>query len=118
MGLFRDKSIQLLIATDVAARGIDVTGITHVINYELPNVAETYVHRIGRTARAASEGTAYTFITEKEQQKFARIEKLLGKEVTKVKVPEQFGPTPAYSPKTTRPEQRRRFSGKPSNSRR
>lgn len=110
---FKNKRLKILVATDLLSRGIDIEDIDLVINYDVPNDGEDYVHRIGRTARAASEGTAYTFITEKEQQKFARIEKLLGHEVTKAKVPEQFGATPEYSPRTAKPEQRRRFSGKP-----
>ena len=59
MGQFRDKSLQLLIATDVAARGIDVQGITHVINYELPDDVEVYTHRSGRTGRAGNRGIMY-----------------------------------------------------------
>ena len=110
---FKNKRLKILVATDLLSRGIDIEDIDLVINYDVPNDGEDYVHRIGRTARAASEGTAYTFITEKEQQKFARIEKLLGKDVTKVALPEQFGPAPAYNPHGQRPEQKRRYSGKP-----
>ena len=81
MGLFRDKSIQLLIATDVAARGIDVTGITHVINYELPNVPETYIHRIGRTGRAGASGISFSFCDAEETAELKDIHKLLGKPI-------------------------------------
>ena len=73
-----------------------------VINFDVPNDGEDYVHRIGRTARASNEGTAYTFVSEKEQQKFAAIETLLEKSVTKAQVPEQFGETPAYNPRPLR----------------
>ena len=96
---FRNKKLKILVATDILSRGIDIEDIDLVINYDVPNDGEDYIHRIGRTARAASEGTAYTFVTEKEQQKFAQIEELLGHPVTKAIVPEQFGPTPAYNPK-------------------
>ncbi len=99
---FRNKKLKILVATDILSRGIDIEEIDLVINYDVPNDGEDYVHRIGRTARAASEGTAYTFITEKEQQKFAQIEELLGHAVTKAAVPEQFGPTPAYNPRAGR----------------
>lgn len=99
---FRNKKLKILVATDILSRGIDIEEIDLVINYDVPNDGEDYVHRIGRTARAASEGTAYTFITEKEQQKFGQIEELLGHPVTKAAVPEQFGPTPAYNPRAGR----------------
>jgi ATP-dependent RNA helicase RhlE len=100
---FRAKRIKILVATDILSRGIDIDDIDLVINFDVPHDGEDYVHRIGRTARAAAEGTAYTFITEQEQGKFARIEKLLGKEVTKVTVPGEFGPTPEYNPRAPRP---------------
>lgn len=70
---FRNKKLKILVATDILSRGIDIEDIDLVINYDVPNDGEDYVHRIGRTARAATEGTAYTFIEEKEQNKFARI---------------------------------------------
>lgn len=114
---FRNKKLKILVATDILSRGIDIEEIDLVINYDVPNDGEDYVHRIGRTARAASEGTAYTFITEKEQQKFAQIEQLLGKPVTKAQVPEQYGPTPAYNPRPARSQSGggggRRYGGKP-----
>ena len=99
---FRAKRLKILVATDILSRGIDIDDIDLVINYDVPNDGEDYVHRIGRTARASSDGTAYTFITEQEQGKFSRIERLLGHEVTKAPVPESFGPTPEYSPRTRR----------------
>jgi superfamily II DNA/RNA helicase len=99
---FRNKKLKVLVATDILSRGIDIEDIDLVINYDVPNDGEDYVHRIGRTARASSEGTAYTFVTEKEQQKFAAIEALLEKSVTKAQVPEQFGETPAYNPRPVR----------------
>ena len=96
---FKNRKTKILVATDILSRGIDIEDIELVINYDVPNDGEDYVHRIGRTARAASTGTAYTFITETEQTKFARIEQLLGHEVTKAMVPEAFGETPAYTPR-------------------
>lgn len=99
---FRNKKLKILVATDILSRGIDIEDIDLVINYDVPNDGEDYIHRIGRTARAASEGTAYTFISEKEQQKFSQIEDLLGHPVTKAQVPEQFGATPAYNPRAGR----------------
>ena len=87
MGLFRDKSIQLLIATDVAARGIDVTGITHVINYELPDDVEVYTHRSGRTGRAGKSGISVSIVTPKETYRLRQIEKLMNTRVHKMDVP-------------------------------
>ncbi|MEN9686064.1 MAG: hypothetical protein RLZZ28_1850 [Bacteroidota bacterium] len=108
---FRNKKLKILVATDILSRGIDIEDIDLVINYDVPNDGEDYVHRIGRTARAASEGTAYTLISEKEQQKFAQIEDLLGHPVTKAQVPQSFGPTPAYNPRIHRPAGRKGAGG-------
>lgn len=87
-----------IIATDILSRGIDIDNIDLVINYDVPNDGEDYVHRIGRTARAETDGTAYTLINEKEQNKFAEIETLLGTSVTKSSIPAEFGKTPVYQP--------------------
>ncbi len=92
---FKNKKLKILVATDILSRGIDIEDIDLVINYDVPHDGEDYIHRIGRTARAASKGTAYTFVSEREQGKFKLIEKLLGSPVTKAVVPEQFGPAPA-----------------------
>ena len=75
MGLFRDRSLQLLIATDVAARGIDVSNVTHVINYELPDDTEVYTHRSGRTARAGKSGISIAIVNMKEIGKIRQIER-------------------------------------------
>ncbi|MBC7863972.1 MAG: ATP-dependent helicase, partial [Bacteroidia bacterium] len=85
-----------LIGTDVLSRGIDVDGIDLVVNYDAPPDPEDYVHRIGRTARAASHGTAVTFINEKDFRKLIRIEQLIGKEVPKMKIPDELGEGPAF----------------------
>lgn len=99
---FRNKKLNILVATDILSRGIDIEDIDLVINYDVPNDGEDYVHRIGRTARAASTGTAFTLVGEKEQNKMGAIEALLGEPVPKGNVPEEFGPTPAYSPRAPR----------------
>ncbi|MCL4324812.1 MAG: C-terminal helicase domain-containing protein, partial [Candidatus Thermoplasmatota archaeon] len=75
---FRNGSQRVLIATDIAARGIDVEGISHVINYDVPHEAATYVHRVGRTARAQKEGDAISLVSREEQDDFDRIEQFIG----------------------------------------
>ena len=97
---FTSGRIPILIATDILSRGIDIDTIDLVINYDVPHDGEDYVHRIGRTARAEADGMAFTFVSPKEQNRFAAIEKLLGKEVEKAPVPPQLGPTPAYQPRS------------------
>jgi len=87
MGRFREKSIQLLIATDVAARGIDVQGITHVINYELPDDTEVYTHRSGRTGRAGRSGIAISIVTARESYRLRQIEKLVNARFHKLDIP-------------------------------
>lgn len=95
---FRSKQLQILVATDVLSRGIDIEDIGLVINYDVPGDAEDYIHRIGRTARAASTGEAITFINEYDQQKFLQIEQLIGNAVNKIPLPESVGVGPVYSP--------------------
>jgi ATP-dependent RNA helicase RhlE len=99
LGAFTAGRIPVLVATDILSRGIDIDTIDVVINYDVPGDGEDYVHRIGRTARAEADGAAFTLIGEKEQNKFAAIEQLLGKEVEKAPVPQELGATPAYSPR-------------------
>jgi ATP-dependent RNA helicase RhlE len=79
LGGFRDGSYQILVATDIAARGIDVSQISHVINYDIPDTAEAYIHRIGRTGRAARSGDALTLVTDEDAVMVRTIEKVLGK---------------------------------------
>ena len=90
MKRFREKSLQVLVATDVAARGIDVDNVTHVINYELPDDVENYTHRSGRTARAGKSGVSIAIISGRDIGKIRQIERVIGKKFTKVEVPDGF----------------------------
>jgi len=94
---FRAKNVRILVATDVISRGIDVKDIDLVINYDVPRDAEDYVHRIGRTARAAASGVAITLVNEDDMNYFGNIEKLIDKEVYKMNVPEELGESPEYN---------------------
>jgi superfamily II DNA/RNA helicase len=109
---FKSGDIPVLVATDIVSRGIDIEDIDMVINYDVPHDAEDYIHRIGRTARASAEGTAVTFINERDQQRFGAIETLLEREVEKSLVPEQYGETPVYNPKIKRKNEGRSFGGR------
>jgi ATP-dependent RNA helicase RhlE len=95
---FRSKRLQILVATDILSRGIDIEDIGLVINYDVPGDPADYIHRIGRTARAASTGVALTFINEYDQQKFADIEALIVAVVPKLPLPASVGTGPAYQP--------------------
>ena len=90
MKRYRERSLQLLIATDVAARGIDVNNVTHVINYSLPDEIENYTHRSGRTGRAGKTGISIAIINQKETHKIRQIEKTIGKQFTKAEIPTGF----------------------------
>ena len=104
---FRSGDTRLLVATDIAARGIDVSGVSHVINFELPNVAEQYVHRIGRTARAGAEGMAISFVADDERPYLKAIEKVTRSKAEAMPLPTGFNelvrnlPAPAAPPKDT-----------------
>ena len=95
---FRSKKIQILVATDILSRGIDIEDIGLVINYDVPGDAEDYVHRVGRTARAQSSGVAITFINEVDQVNFKKIEDLIEFELVKLPTPKEIGDSPVYSP--------------------
>lgn len=95
---FRAKQVRILVATDVMSRGIDIKAINLVINYDAPQDAEDYVHRVGRTARAETTGIALTMINREDMYKLKRIEDLIGKEVIKIPMPEEFGPGPIWNP--------------------
>lgn len=96
---FKNKNFNILVATDVLSRGIDINNLNLVINYDVPRDAEDYIHRIGRTARAETTGTSFTFINEKDQRKIASIEKLLEREVEKQNITASLGlgAAPEYS---------------------
>lgn len=113
---FRNRKITVLVATDLVSRGIDIANIELVINYDIPNDAEDYVHRIGRTARADTDGMAITLISPDEQHKFRRIEQLIEKEVRKLPLPEGFEPGPEYRAEGGKPRNNNRHKGgKPRN---
>ena len=95
---FKSKALQILIGTDILSRGIDVEGISLVINFTVPHDPEDYIHRIGRTARAETTGTAMTFINDKDQKKFADIEELIEREIPKLSLPAGMGDAPVYQP--------------------
>lgn len=94
---FKAGRINVLVATDIVARGIDIDDIEMVVNFDVPGEPEDYVHRIGRTARADADGKGITFISDREKGRFRRIEKLLEKEVRKGEVPENLGETPSWA---------------------
>lgn len=96
---FKSGRIDILVATDIVSRGIDIDDIRLVINYDAPRDCEDYVHRIGRTARAGAEGCAITFVAVDDQSRFAAIEEFIGREVYKLPLPEGLGEAPEYNPK-------------------
>lgn len=107
---FKNKRVPVLIGTDVLSRGIDVEGISLVINFDVPHDPEDYIHRIGRTARAATTGTAITLVNEKDKRKFANIEKLIDKTIDRMPLPEHFGEVPADAPES--PSSERKYDRK------
>ena len=107
---FKAGHINILVATDIVARGIDIDDIRLVINYDVPHDNEDYVHRIGRTARANNDGVAITFISEKEQGRFAAIEKFLGKEIYKIALPAGLDDAPEYRPQSRQNDNGRKRS--------
>jgi len=88
MQAFRDEKVDILVASDLAARGLDVDHITHVINYDLPEDPEIYIHRVGRTARAGRRGVAWTFVTPDQGQMLTEVEKLTGVMIEKLEYPD------------------------------
>jgi superfamily II DNA/RNA helicase len=112
---FRTGRTKIIIATDVLSRGIDIEDIDLVINFDVPNDGEDYVHRIGRTARAETDGTAITLVSEAEQYKLFVIEELLGYPINKATLDTSFGETPAYLPQKKekkKPNKKSRFKRK------
>ncbi len=112
---FKAQQIDVLVATDIVARGIDIDDIQLVINYDVPHDAEDYVHRIGRTARANNEGEAVTFVGEMEQIGFAAIERFLEVDIEKKSIPEELGDAPLYDPKKNAPNHKKRRNNKRTN---
>lgn len=97
---FKAGRINILVATDIVARGIDIDDIRLVINFDVPHDNEDYVHRIGRTARANNDGVAITFVSEKEQTNFKNIENFLEKDIYKISIPAELGEAPEYRPRS------------------
>ena len=110
---FKNKQLPILIGTDVLSRGIDVEGIDLVVNFDAPHDAEDYVHRIGRTARAATTGTAITLVNGKDKRKLENIEKLIDKKIERMPLPEQFSQPPAESASSKPSSDRPARSNKP-----
>jgi superfamily II DNA/RNA helicase len=98
LGKFKARQIRVLVATDVLSRGIDIKDISLVINYNVPADAEDYVHRVGRTARAASTGVALTLVNREDMFRLRRIEELIDSEIHKLPVPEELGESPPWNP--------------------
>jgi ATP-dependent RNA helicase RhlE len=116
LGEFKAGKVPVLVATDIAARGIDVSGVSHVVNFDLPDVPEQYVHRIGRTGRAAASGVAFAFCSPDERTQLRDIEKLLRRKIAVMPLPERFqeeaGRLARAAPAAPEP-QRRQFQPRP-----
>lgn len=109
---FKNNRVNILVATDIVSRGIDIDDISLVINYDVPHDAEDYVHRIGRTARASAKGMSITFVSEEEQYKFKQIESFLEKDIYKIPLPAEIGEAPLYEPEKHRFGHKKFASGK------
>lgn len=117
MFMFKSGQIDVLVATDIVARGIDIDDISMVINYDVPHDSEDYVHRIGRTARADHDGIAITLVRGKEVSWFMQIEKFLGYEVEKMPLPQGLGKAPEYKIIKPKGKNTKKRGDKPSNNR-
>ena len=109
---FKNKQLPVIIGTDALSRGIDVEGIDLVVNYDCPADPEDYIHRIGRTARAATKGTAITFVNERDQGKLNNIQDLIGKEITLTPLPEHLGEAPIFKAVNPKNKNRTKFKSK------
>jgi superfamily II DNA/RNA helicase len=109
LGKFRARQIRVLVATDVMSRGIDIKDINLVINYDAPQDAEDYVHRVGRTARAETTGIALTLVNADDMNRLRRIESLIGKQLMKIPLPAELGEGPKWNPKPYRPGHKKSF---------
>ncbi len=112
LNAFRSGNTPVLIATDIAARGIDVSGVSHVFNFEMPNVPEQYVHRIGRTARAGADGIAQSFVSRDEKSLLRDIERLTGIQLMPMALPEGFREEMAKLPAPAKPANNRQDHGR------
>ena len=108
---FKAGRINLIVATDLISRGIDIDDIQLVINYDVPRDAEDYIHRVGRTARAGKEGRAVTLVSEEDQFYFGKIERFLGHKIPKLPLPEGLNEVPEYNPRRSAPK--KAFHGRP-----
>jgi ATP-dependent RNA helicase RhlE len=107
---FKAGTTRVLVATDIAARGIDVTGLSHVVNFDVPNVADDYIHRVGRTARANAVGDALTLVAPEEEQDFRSIERAVGQKIARIALHGFDAPAaPAVRPTPASPTDRSRF---------
>ena len=114
---YKSRKVDLLVATDILARGIDIDDIRIVINYDVPSDQDDYIHRVGRTARANAKGRGITLVSEKDQIAFKRIEDFIGKSIKKMPLPDGLGDAPEYSPvknKNSRQNNKRRKKDNPS----
>ncbi|NRA89917.1 MAG: hypothetical protein HRU43_02140, partial [Simkaniaceae bacterium] len=107
---FKAGNVSVLVATDIAARGIDIDQLPQVVNFDLPNVPEDYVHRIGRTGRAGAKGTALTFVAGRDAHMMQRIQKFTGQEIASEVIP-GLEPSPRKLSSKDAPKRRRKSSG-------
>ena len=108
MNGFRKREFDVLVATDIAARGLDVEQVSHVVNYDMPNTSDAYTHRIGRTGRAEREGKAYTFVTASDHLMVREVERRIGAAIPRRKVEGIDSiPLPVDRPSSNRPRRRR-----------
>ena len=105
MKRFREGTVHYLVATDVVGRGIDVTGISHIINYDLPEDPENYVHRIGRTGRMGKDGVAIAFVTREQGEELTRIEQFINKQIQE----EKLDGFEAVAPRETAPDEPKKY---------
>ena len=111
---FATRHTQILVATDILSRGIDIDNIGLVVNYDVPADAEDYVHRVGRTARAETTGVAITLVNEHDMYRFAQIEELIGNTIPKLLLPPELGEGPVWNPakpRYRRPSGNKKFGG-------
>lgn len=113
---YKSRKIDMIVATDILARGIDIDDIRIVINYDVPRDCDDYIHRIGRTARAGSKGRAITFVSEEEQEFFKRIEDFIEQDVAKMDIPAALGSAPEYAPEKHKASVKGKKSAKGRNS--